>query len=140
MEHLQDITVEELQEALDRTDEKKPAQRLIAAIAYKNGITQSELAEWFDVERKTIYNWLTRLEEKDLDAAVKDEKRSGRPRKLDENELKELEGMLHDPPTAVGYDAPAWTVHLVQELLREKFESEYSQPSCRRLMKELGLS
>ena len=107
MGRLQDITVGELQEALDRTDEKKPAQRLFVAIAYKNGITQSELAEWFDVERKTIYNWLIRLEERDFDEAVYDEKRPGRPRKLTEEQLKDLKEILHNLPTEARYDVPA---------------------------------
>lgn len=139
MEHLHDITVEELHESLKRTEGKKPTLRLIAAIAYLHGITQSELAEWFDVERKTIYNWLTRLEAENLDEAVQDEKRPGRPRKLGEEELNELEEILHNPPMVAGYDAPGWTVELVQHLLQDEFDCEYSQPSCRRLMKELGL-
>lgn len=62
MELLTDITVDDLQQALDTTDEKTPALRLLAAIAYKNGNMQSELAEGFNIERKTIYNWLYRLE------------------------------------------------------------------------------
>jgi chromosome segregation and condensation protein ScpB len=43
--HLNRISVEELQDALDNVDGKKPTQRLLAAIAYKNGVTQTELAE-----------------------------------------------------------------------------------------------
>jgi hypothetical protein len=43
--HLDEITVEELQDALDNVDGKKPIQRLLTAIAYKNGVTQTELAE-----------------------------------------------------------------------------------------------
>jgi hypothetical protein len=53
-----EISVEELQDALDNVDGKKPTQRLLAAIAYKNGVTQTELAEWYDVQRRTIYSWL----------------------------------------------------------------------------------
>jgi chromosome segregation and condensation protein ScpB len=40
---------------------KKPTQRVVAAIAYKNGVTQTELAEWHDIGRRTIYSWLKRL-------------------------------------------------------------------------------
>ena len=140
MKHLSEISVKQLQNALDDTDRKTPAQRLITAIAYKNGVTQSELAEGFDVERKTIYNWLTRLEKRDLDEAIDDEQRPGRPRKLTDEQLDALQEMLHNTPTEAGYDVPAWTTDLVQELIRDQFEIEYSRPSCRRLMKELGLS
>lgn len=62
MEHLDEISVEELQDALDNVEGKKPTERLLAAIAYKNGVTQAELAQWYDVHRKTIYNWLNRLD------------------------------------------------------------------------------
>jgi predicted DNA-binding protein YlxM (UPF0122 family) len=51
----------------------KPTQRLLAAIAYNNGLTQTELAEWYDVQRRTIYSWLKRLEtDESLEQAVAD--------------------------------------------------------------------
>jgi len=43
VDHLDKISVEELQNALDNVEGKKPTQRLLAAIAYKNGVTQTEL-------------------------------------------------------------------------------------------------
>jgi transposase len=58
-------------------DGKKPTQRLLAAIAYKNGILQTELAEWYDVQRRTIYNWLKRLDiDESLEQAVPDDKQT----------------------------------------------------------------
>jgi predicted DNA-binding protein YlxM (UPF0122 family) len=58
---LDEISVDELQDALDDVDGKKPTQCLLISIAYKNGVTLTELAEWYDVQRRTIYSWLTRL-------------------------------------------------------------------------------
>ena len=139
MARLSNTTIEELQQALKETEEKKSAQRLITAIAHKQGVTQSELADWFDVERKTIYNWLKRLEEDELRQAVQDRDRPGRPRKLDEEALSELKELLQKSPEAVDFDASVWTVTLVQTLLQNRFETEYSRSSCRRLMRECGL-
>ena len=62
MDHLDEISTEELHNALDNVEGKKLTQRLLAAIAYKNGATQSELAEWHDISRRTIYSWLKRLD------------------------------------------------------------------------------
>lgn len=140
MDHLDAISVEELQKALDEVEGKKPAQRLLAAIAYKNGVTQTELAEWYGVQRRTIYSWLKRLENESLEQAVTDAHRSGRPRKLSLEQQKELEGSLQRPPAEVGYDAQAWTPTLVHRFIHETFDTEYSIPSCRRLMKEAGMS
>lgn len=139
MDHLDDVSLEDLQRALDDVEGKKPTQRLLAAIAYKNGVTQTELAAWYGVERRTIYNWLTRLDADSLEQAVVDADRPGRPRKLSSTQQQELERTLHAPPSDVGYDEPAWSPALVRRYIDEAFGVEYSLPSCRRLMKEAGL-
>ncbi|WP_222914137.1 IS630 family transposase [Natrinema sp. SYSU A 869] len=141
MDHLDKISVKELQDALDNVEGKKPTQRLLAAIAYKNGVTQTELAEWYDVQRRTIYSWLKRLDtDESLERAVTDAHRSGRKRKLSEEEQETFEETVHESPEEVGIDAPAWTPALVQQYLDETYDVEYSLPSCRRLLKEAGLS
>jgi len=141
MDHLDEISVEELQDALDNVEGNKPTQRLLAAIAYKNGVTQSELAEWHDTGRRTIYSWLKRLDtDEPLEQAVTDAHRSGRKRKLSEQQQDDFERTVHDPPEKAGIDAPAWTPALVQQYLEETYDVEYSIPSCRRLLKEAGLS
>jgi transposase len=141
MDHLDEIPVEDLQEALDNVDGNKPTQRLLAAIAYKNGVTQTELAEWHDTGRRTIYSWLMRFDtDEPLEQAVSDAQRPGRKRKLTQTQQTEFEQIVHRPPEEVGIDAPAWTPALVQEFLEETYGVEYSYPSCRRLLKEAGLS
>ncbi|GAB7011538.1 hypothetical protein JCM31271_34810 [Halorubrum trueperi] len=141
MDHLDEISVEELQDALDNVDGNKPTQRLLAAIAYKNGVTQTELADWHDTGRRTIYSWLNRLDtDEPLEQAVTDAHRSGRKRKLSEKQQQEFEHTVHDSPQEIGIDAPAWTPALVQDYLEETYGVEYSLPSCRRLLKEAGLS
>ena len=141
MDHLNKISVEKLQEALDNVDGKKPTQRLLAAIAYKNGVSQTELAEWYDVQRRTIYSWLKRLDtDESLEQAVSDAHRSGRKRKLSGLHQDEFEQTVNEPPEEVGIDAPAWTPALAQEYLEETYGVKYSIPSCRRLLKEAGLS
>lgn len=72
----------ELQQILNGVDKKKPAQRLLAAVANKNGVTQTKLAELRGVQRRTIYNWLKRFEHAPLVQAVQDDHRSGRSRKF----------------------------------------------------------
>ena len=141
MDHLDEISVEELQDALANVDGNKPTQRLLAAIAHKNGVTQTELAEWHDTGRRTIYSWLNRLDtDEPLEQAVTDAHRSGRKRKLSEKQQQEFEQTVHESPQEIGYDAPAWTPALAGEFLEETYDIEYSLPSCRRLLKEAGLS
>lgn len=139
MDHLDKISVGELQQTLENIEEKTPTQRLITAIAYKNGITQTELAEWYDVERRTIYSWLKRLDTNEpLEKAVTDDHRSGRKRKLSKSQQQAFEQTVNEPPTvaAVGDDTQTWSPELVQQHLKKTYDVEYSLPSCRRLLKE----
>jgi transposase len=139
MAHLDDTTVEELHDALENAEGKTATQRLLAAIAYKHGVTQTELAEWHDVERRTIYSWLDRFDAESPERAALDAPRSGRPRKLPAERRRAFERTVREPPTHAGYDAETWTPALVQQYLAEAHDVEYSLPSCRRLMKEAGL-
>ncbi|ELY46572.1 Transposase [Natronorubrum bangense JCM 10635] len=83
-------------------DRKKPTKRLLAAIAYKNGVTQTELAEWYDVQRRTIYSWVKRFDtDESLEQAVTDANRSGRKRKLSGKDQKEFEETVHESPEKV---------------------------------------
>lgn len=140
MGHLADTTIEDLRRALDSIEDNVPAKRLFAAIAYKHGVPQTELAKWFDVQRKTIYNWLNRIDEGDLATAIQNDPRTGRPRKLTVSEFNALESVLLNPPEDSGYNEPAWSTSLVREYIRDRFDINYSRPSCRRLMKEIGLN
>jgi transposase len=134
--HLDEISVEELQDALDNVDGKKPTQRLLAAIAYKDGVSLTELAKCCDVQRRTIYSWLKRPDtDESLERAISDDKRTRRKQKLSESQLEEFEETVHEPPEEVGIDAPAWTPALAQQFLEETYGVEYPVSSCRRLLK-----
>lgn len=136
MESLERVTADDLRAALASVDGKRPALRLTAAIAHKDGVTQRRLATWFGVERKTIYNWLTRIDPDDVAGSVRDDPRPGRPRKLTPDQQAALADHLTRPPAESGYDADHWTAPLLQAHVASTFDVEYSLPSCRRLLAE----
>lgn len=139
MDHLDEISVEALQQLLASVENKTPTKRLTAAIAYKNGITQTELAEWYGVERKTIYSWLQRFDRAEIEEALTNTSPPGRPRKLSSAQQERFERALQQSPQEYGYEAPTWTPALVRQYLTETFGVEYSLVSCRRLLSEAGL-
>jgi transposase len=145
MAKLDHLSVEQLHDALEDVEDKRAIQRILAAIAYKDGVTQQTLADHHGVSRKTIYSWMNRFSAESLEntaiaQVATDEDRPGRPRRLTTSQQNNLERQLHEPPTEAGVDAPAWTPALLQQHLRDTFDVEYSRPSCRRLLKEAGLT
>lgn len=140
MAALEDVSAADLRDALAETDGSRASTRLIAALAYRHGVTQTELAGWFDVERKTVYNWLRDLDERpdDLAEAARDDPRPGRPRKLTAEQRSALASVLEGPPAAAGFDAETWDASLLQRHVREAYDVDYSRPTCRRQLAELG--
>lgn len=139
MTRIENVAVTELRCALDEVEDSKPAKRLMAAIAYKNGVTQTELAEWFGVQRRTVYSWLERFENESVERAAYDDHRTGRPRKLADEDRERLRETLRTSPAESGYDAESWSPALVRRHVAERYDVDYSLPSCRRLLREAGL-
>jgi len=141
VDHLDEISVEELQDSLDNVEGKKPTQRLLAAIAYKNDLTQTELLSGtaFSDEQSTAgLNDSTLTSRLSMLLLMLTD--LGENESFQKKEQEEFEETVHEPPEEVGVDAPAWTPALVQQYLDETYGVEYSIPSCRRLLKEAGLS
>lgn len=142
MGRLENISTEQLREYLEKVEQKAETLRLVVGINYKNGITQSELADWYGVSRTTIHNWLDRLERLDsepLDEVIHDEQRSGRPSKLTQSEREKVFSVLQDPPSELGVDAPAWSPPLVRAYISEAFGVDYTLRHVRDLMNEAGI-
>lgn len=140
MSRLEDVALEELQDLKERTEGEIPRERVLAAIARKQGDTLGRLAERHDVSEKTIRNWLDRFADRPLEEAPYDEARPGRPSKLTEEEQQELAEDLTTPPTELGYDRQAWTSSLAAHHIETKFDVEYTKRHIRDIMSDIGLS
>lgn len=140
MGRLEDITLEELHEVREQTEEVIPRERVLAAIGRKQGDRIDALAERHGVVEKTIRNWLDRFEEEPIEEAPYDEPRAGRPSKLDDQQRDELFEQLHDSPTEFGYDQQAWSTRLFLHHVKEEYDVEYSKGHARKLLGKAGLS
>lgn len=143
MSYLEDVTARELHDVLTQVDEKKPAQRVLAGIAYKDGVEQQTIADRHGVHPNTVRNWLQRLErleDEPFRDVVYDDPRPGQSRELAEAEHERFREALHGPPEAVSLEGRVWTVPLAQRYLDETFDVAYSPRHIRRLLSEAGLA
>lgn len=140
MGRLDGITLEELHELREETEGEIPRERVLAAIARKQGDTLNRLAERHGVAEKTIRNWLDRFAEESLADAPYDADRSGRPPKLSEEEYSSLLDDLKRSPEEFGYERQAWTSKLALHHIEDEYGVEYTLRHTRNIMKEAGLS
>ena len=105
--------------------ELTPEQRSAIIYAYKNGISQSKLADNFSCTRKTIYNTLKRFEEH---KSIQSLSRTGRPSKLDSRACTflYLQARRH----------PFWTY----KQLSAATPGHPSRSTIQRVLKQFGLS
>lgn len=145
MVNLDNVSSEDLRDVLAEVEGKKPTQRLMAAINYleEDDATMEEIAQRYGYTSGWLSRWLTRLERLDsepFEAVVYDKERSGRPSALTEQEKQQFIEVLQQPPEEAEFDAPAWSVPLARNYLKETFDVEYSDRHVRRLLREGGMS
>ncbi|MFB6153644.1 MAG: transposase [Halodesulfurarchaeum sp.] len=139
----ENVSVEELRQYLTEVEGKTATQRIMVGINHKEGIPQTTLADWYDVSRTTIHNWLNRLErldEEPLEDVIYDDDRPGRPSKLDDDQRAQLRKALSDPPTAAGFDANTWSPKLVRSFIADAFDVDYCLSYVRQLINEIQAS
>ena len=140
MDRLDDITLEELYELKQQTDEGKPRERVLAAIGRKQGDQLDALAERHDVVEKTIRNWLDQFEDEPIEQAPFDAPRPGGPAKVEGEDREQLFEQLQQPPTELGYDQQAWSPQLLLHHVKAEYGVEYSKAYAYDLLNEAGLS
>ncbi|MFC7078972.1 helix-turn-helix domain-containing protein [Halorussus caseinilyticus] len=136
MDKLDGVPLSALQDHLDAAESAKATKRLMVAIAYKDGVSVSELSERYGVPESTLYYWLDRIADKPLSDAVQDDERPGRPSELDDTDREALFDALADSPESYGFEAVSWTPHLVREFIEREFGVSYSLGHVRRLVRE----
>lgn len=140
MAKLENVSTAELHDELRIVEEKKPTQRLMLAILYKQGPSVPMLADWFDMRERTIYDWFDRLEERPLEEAIRDDPRPGRPSKLTAEQRETLGSVLDDSPREWGFDTSTWTPVVAAEFIDDEFGIDYTRRHVRRLLDEIGES
>lgn len=140
MSRLEGISTAELRHYLSVVEGRTPTLRLVVGINYKEGVTQTELADWYGISRTTVHNWLSRLEQLEHhppEIVLTDAPRSGRPSALSTAERQQLRNVMADPPTEHGFEADAWTAPILQRFIEEEFGVEYSHGHVRWLIRRM---
>src|SRR2546423_4642990 len=131
----------ELQELLSHTPLAKERCRAQALLWIAEGTDVAEIAELLDVSRQTIYNWLSRFQERadsDLRARLLDAPRLGRPRAAGGTVDELIAAVIDGDPRPLGYRATVWTAPLLCRYLRDHHGIEVSGKTVSRAVGRPG--
>jgi len=117
----------------------KAKMRLLAAILRKEGLTYQEISGRIKYPLMTVADWLRHLHEEGIQRRYSI-KQSGRPHKITQAQLHELESVLMHSPQERGLPFAFWTTKLVQYFIEQEYGVTYDTRQVRNILYRMGMT
>ena len=112
-------------------------QRAIALL--EKGYQPVDVASMLGVERRSVRRWKATHRKKG-EKGIQAKRASGRPPKLDSNDLRKLEKTLLKGSKKAGFPTDLWTCPRIAQLIRSLFGVNYHVDHIGRILHDLGWS
>ena len=122
---------------MSSSDESRFHFRVFAVNLVLSGFSASEIGKMAGVSKVAVTSWVKAVDENGFDA-LRSKGRSGRPSKLTEGQLKEIDSILQSDPNTCGYKL--WDGPSLSAYINDHFNVSMSVRQCQRLFHELGFS
>jgi len=127
-----------LQDEIRRSDESRYDHRLHGVLLVAHGISCREAAGVLGDAPRTVENWVHRFENTGF-AGLTEGERPGRPSRVSQNQLAEVDAALRQTPRAAGVQGGGvWDGKTLSRYLEKKFGVELKARQCQRLFRQLG--
>lgn len=117
-----------------REKDARLKQRMAGILARWEGVPVKDIARQQRVSRVTVRNWVKRFNEEGIDG-LSDKPRSGRPRKIDWERLREV---LFQSPEKVGYPVQGWNRDLLLDYIKRTYGVSYHPQHIYWIIRRLG--
>ena len=125
-----------LKNAITRSLQSRFLHRLHCVLLVAEGCNCYEVAAWFGENPRTIERWVHQANEFGLEG-LKDEQKTGRPAKVHDDQLKQLQVTSSCNPREFGYNQDDWDGPLLRIHLTRFYRIELSVRQCQRLLHKL---
>ncbi len=113
--------------------------RVRAVEAVQKGMSVSQTATAYGVDRTTLHRWLARYHHQGA-AGLQRRPVGGRPRKLGGFTAKQLLRIVLAPATKFGFETDLWTVGRLHVVLVDRLNDDISEDTVCRRLREAGLT
>jgi len=126
-----------LQDEIRRSGESRYDHRLHGVLLVAQGITCPEVGRLLGDGSQTVRDWVRRFETHGL-AGLGEGDRSGRPRRLNDRQLEEINVALRQTPAAVGLTGNLWDGKTLSAFIKRRFDIPLGVRRCQAMFKEFG--
>ena len=122
---------------MSSSDESRFHFKVFAVNMVLSGFPASEIGKMAGVSKAAVTGWVKAVDEKGFDA-LRSKGRIGRPSKLTEEQLNEIDTALQSDPNTYGFKL--WDGPSLSSFIDSKYGISMCVRQCQRLFHELGFS
>src|SRR5512143_4098588 len=126
-----------LQDEIRRSEESRYDHRLHGVLLVAQGMSCPEVSRLLGDSPRTVEYWVRRFEEKGLTGLVEGE-RSGRPRRLSDEQLDEINSVLRQAPRSVGITTGVWDGKGLAAFIKKKYGVTLGVRQCQYMFRSFG--
>ena len=126
-----------IQDEIRRNDTSRYDHRLHGVLLVAQGLTCPQTAQLLGDSPRTVVNWVQRFESHGL-AGLSDGERPGRPGRLNDKQLAQVEAALRANPTKFGLPTQMWDGPTLSAYLGRDLGVSLKVRQCQRLFRQLG--
>ena len=132
-----DLVVLGLQAEIRRSQEARYDHRLHGVLLVAQGMSARDVASRLGDAPRTVEYWVRRFLQDGL-AGLSEAERAGRPTRLTEQHLQEINAALRETPTAVGMSGYLWDGKTLAAFIEQRYGVRLGVRQCQRLFRQLG--
>lgn len=126
-----------LQDEIRRNAESRYNHRLHGLLLVAQGKSALEVARLFGDAPRTVQYWVRRFEQDGL-AGLREGQRPGRPRRLSDRQLQQVNAALRGSPQECGLSGNLWDGKTLRAWIERRFGVALGVRRCQYLFRQLG--
>ena len=126
-----------LQDEIRRSEESRYDHRLHGVLLVAQGMSCPEVSRLLGDASRTVEYWVRRFEERGLTGLVEGE-RSGRPRRLNDKQLGEIDSVLRQAPESVEISRGLWDGKGLAAFIKKQYGVTLGVRQCQYMFKSFG--
>jgi transposase len=126
-----------LQDEIRRSEESRYDHRLHGVLLVAQGLSCPEVSRLLGDSPRAVEYWVGRFEDRGLAGLVEGE-RSGRPRRLSDKQLAEIDSVLRQTPESAGISSGIWDGKGLAAFIKMRYGVVLGVRQCQYIFKSLG--
>jgi transposase len=126
-----------LQDEIRRSEESRYDHRLHGLLLVAQGLTCPAVAGLLGDAPRTVEYWVNSFEQRGL-AGLREGERPGRPKRLSDERMRQIDLILRKPPREAGLSGNLWDGKTLATWIEQQYGLSLGVRQCQRMFGQLG--